>query len=91
MRIAHNNIANFTGRLELPRNEDNKLLTRCATTYDHTSAHVLDVNNRIKNSTFLWTFVRAPAARSISHFFYFRVSRDGYNTTDEGMFSFRYK
>ena len=86
MRIAHNKIANFTGTLELPRREESKLLIRCATTYDHVPAHKLDVINRIRNSTFLWTFVRAPAPRSMSHFFYFRVSRDRFDPTNKGRF-----
>ena len=61
MRIAHNNVANFTGKVPIKRlkqNQDKRLEYRCATTYDHHAAYTLDISNRIKTSTFLWTFVR---------------------------------
>ena len=82
LRLAHNNIANFTGVTIKGTSQKYQLKSRCATTYDHVPAHILDIQNRIKNSTFLWTFVRDPASRSISHFFYFSVSKEQKAPTD---------
>lgn len=46
-------------------------------------SHGLDLKQRHLNSSFVWTMVREPTKRAISHFFHKQVSRGHIEPTDE--------
>lgn len=55
----------------------------CFATYLHVRGSELKIKDRNKDGgSFLWTFVREPQARAVSHFFFNPVGRGGGNSDD---------
>lgn len=52
----------------------------CDISYEHIHASLIpDLRRRSKSNTLLWTFLRDPTSRFISHFYHTKVSKKGYN------------
>lgn len=49
----------------------------CKASSNHAFAYTMNLSNRDKAKSYLFTFVRDPTTRSISDFFYHRVTRQG--------------
>lgn len=60
----------------------------CATTSHHMAAHKKKVVERLKEKTFLWTFVRKPTSQFLSHFFHAMVSRREVDPTFENLMNY---
>ena len=45
--------------------------------------HKFDYGSRDAEKSFLWTFVREPAGRALSSFFYHKVSKNGWEASDK--------
>lgn len=60
----------------------------CQTRFDHGKASSYRYGERNRNKSFLWTIIRDPTSRFISEFFFFQVSREGVEPTDENFFRF---
>lgn len=58
---------------------------KCAAWWDHAPAWEKDVSSRNKTSTYLFSFIRHPAKRMTSQFFYHQVSKRGVNATLENL------
>ena len=54
---------------------------RCHVQAKHKSAIELGVSNRIRDKSYLWTFVRDPKERALSSYFYFQATRQQENPT----------
>ena len=72
---------NMAQRLSSSSNNNNFIATKqCLVRFNHdqsrTSAHTFQYANRSRTESYLWTFIREPTERSISHFFFRRVSRE---------------
>lgn len=57
----------------------------CHTVAQHHQTQHLYIPERRKETSFLWTLVRHPAKRVVSHFFFKRVSRDHVEPTNRNM------
>jgi hypothetical protein len=53
----------------------NRNFTMCQGRWDHSTASVLKYHARDRNKSVLWTVIREPTKRAISHFFFFVVSK----------------
>lgn len=83
LRIAIENTPNKTA--SLTNKGEGFYRVRCAETHRHVRARLLDVSNRNKKYTFLWTFVRSPTSQFLSQFFHFSVSRKGRSPNHESL------
>ena len=54
----------------------------CLSRNDHATSHSLQMNQRIREESFLWTILREPTSRIVSQFFHFQVSREKVEPTD---------
>ena len=79
--VAIQTARNVAQRLSSSSNNNNFIATeQCLVRFNHdqsrTSAHTFQYANRSRTESYLWTFIREPTERSISHFFFRRVSRE---------------
>ena len=62
---------------------------KCKLHYKHQPAfNISGLDGRDQEASFLWTFVREPTKRYVSHFYYFDVSRHEKPPTDENLKKF---
>eukprot|EP00984_Skeletonema_dohrnii_P026691 scaffold16079_cov109-Skeletonema_dohrnii-CCMP3373.AAC.1 len=59
----------------------------CFAHYDHATARKLRFKKRDPSQSFLWSIVREPAQRTLSHYFYFGVSRQNDTATEDSILS----
>jgi len=59
----------------------------CFAHYDHATARKLGFEKRNPSQSFLWSIVREPAQRTLSHYFYFGVSRRNDTATEDSILS----
>ncbi len=60
----------------------------CQSRFNHGSAVSYQYGQRNKEKSFLWSVLRDPTARFVSEFFFFQVSREGIEPTDEAFVEF---
>ena len=62
---------------------------KCKLQYKHQPAfNISGLDRRDQEASFLWTFIREPTKRYVSHFYYFDVSRHEKPPTDENLKKF---
>ncbi|CAB9503582.1 expressed unknown protein [Seminavis robusta] len=76
LRIAHNMAARKVGKSSPPI-----ATPMCLVQFSHSNALQMGYAERIKKKSFLWTVVREPSQRMISHFFHFGVTRLNWEPT----------
>uniref|UniRef100_A0A7S2PGL0 Uncharacterized protein n=1 Tax=Skeletonema marinoi TaxID=267567 RepID=A0A7S2PGL0_9STRA len=59
----------------------------CFAHYNHATARELRFEKRDPSQSFLWSIVREPAQRTLSHYFYFDVSRRNDTATEDSILS----
>merc|ERR1712228_895348 len=69
LRIAHRHVPS------------NSKIKKCASLYRHIHAVKLNLYERSKDKTFLWTMMRQPTSQFVSDFFHFKVGRGGKHPT----------
>jgi len=57
----------------------------CFAHYNHATARELRFEKRDPSQSFLWSIVREPAQRTLSHYFYFDVSSRNDTATEDGI------
>jgi Sulfotransferase family len=63
-------------------------MSMCRVQFEHATARQLQYAERSRENSFLWTAVRDPTQRAISHFFHFGVSRRNIAPTDKNFQQF---
>jgi Sulfotransferase family len=58
----------------------------CRSRSMHSPAHRIEYGRRDRMRSVLWSVVRDPAARAVSQYFHFYVSRFGHNASDDSAF-----
>jgi Sulfotransferase family len=62
--------------------------TLCRNRFKHAHTHKMGYENRDRSRSFLWSIVREPTARAVSHYFHTLVSRRNRNASDESFLKF---
>src|SRR6185436_14078849 len=60
----------------------------CQCWTDHKPAYNLQVKQRNKYDSLLWSVIRNPISRVVSEFFHFHVSRENISSSDEAFMTF---
>lgn len=85
-RLAEKRKTKETAALEGGRLNSTKTSTICRCSVEHLLAGNMGIKHRNRQASFLWSVLRDPTRRTVSHYFHFQVSRRNYDPNDDAQF-----